>query len=113
MLKSILALGLACALAAAPAAAAGPGGLTVDRTAAVPYADLELASSAGVAELDRRIGAAIRRVCGTADHLDLKGQADLRSCRAQAQQSLSQQRSFAIAAARQERGFTLAAIGDR
>ncbi|HWH22495.1 MAG TPA: UrcA family protein [Allosphingosinicella sp.] len=71
-----------------------------DRSVAVSYADLDLTSAAGVAQLDRRISGAIGRVCGKADHLDLEAITDLRSCRASAQARVSEQRAIALAAAR-------------
>lgn len=50
----------AAALAMAPAVSAADG----PRSAGVAYADLDLATPEGIAELDRRIEATARQVCG-------------------------------------------------
>src|SRR3954471_2442301 len=71
------------AFAALAAAAASPATASVPRDSAtriVRYADLDLSSAAGRARLDRRIGAAVRAVCG-AEPGDLRGDRDVRACR--------------------------------
>src|SRR5688500_14027165 len=71
-------LGAILTTAAIPAAASAQG-LPVQ---AVTYADLDLASAAGRQSLDRRVGAAVRRVCGRAWPLDLGAVEEVRRCRA-------------------------------
>lgn len=64
---SIHMLGLAALAAAAPIAiftAPALAAATESASVAVPYRDLDLASEAGQAELDRRIDRAARHVCG-------------------------------------------------
>jgi UrcA family protein len=51
------------------------------REATVNYADLDLESAAGIESLYARIRSAVKKVCGTADTLDIAAQADLRACR--------------------------------
>jgi len=50
-------------------------------TRIVRYADLDLASAAGRARLEQRIGAAVRAVCGLADPSDLRGGRAVQACR--------------------------------
>jgi UrcA family protein len=64
-------------LAPLPATAAGAD-------ATVSYADLNLASSAGKAALDRRVARAADRVCGVGDERFLRLQAIARRCAAEA-----------------------------
>ena len=47
----------------------------------VHTADLQLATAAGQRELDRRLVAAAREVCGAASDADLAGRNDVRQCR--------------------------------
>ena len=47
----------------------------------VRAADLNLRSKSGQRELDRRLAAAARNVCGTASEVDLLGKNEVRSCR--------------------------------
>lgn len=58
MLKSI-----ACALALAATLPAAAAAETIERSEVVRFDDLNLASPAGVATLERRIATAARRVC--------------------------------------------------
>lgn len=46
----------------------------------VAYQDLDLSTGAGKSQLDRRIAAAVTKVCGTADPRDLDAVNDLRKC---------------------------------
>ena len=73
MFRTSVAVALAI-LSAAPVVAEAP-------TRAVSYADLDLSSAAGRDTLDRRIGAAIRRVCGSAYPIDLRSTQEVRDCR--------------------------------
>ncbi|WP_167737427.1 UrcA family protein [Sphingomonas parva] len=72
------------------------------QSATVSYADLDLSRPAGTAELDRRIGVAVRSLCGTASAADPKGRQNIRRCRADAHSAVAQQRAQAIASSRQE-----------
>lgn len=49
----------------------------------VAYADLDLDSPQGRAQLDARIETAVQHVCGSADIRDLPAYADMRTCRDQ------------------------------
>jgi UrcA family protein len=46
----------------------------------VAYADLDLSSAAGRSRLERRIGAAVREVCGEATAFDLARRHAVRDC---------------------------------
>lgn len=85
-------------LCASTATAQSPG--ANDRSAVVAHADLNLASEAGLAELERRIGLAVRQVCGAASDADLKGRNEVRRCRSRTRALVSASRGKAIAAAR-------------
>ncbi|MFC3712090.1 UrcA family protein [Sphingoaurantiacus capsulatus] len=54
------------------------------RTARVAYADLDLASAAGQATLDRRLDAAADSVCGQNGFVDLAGLRAIDACRGKA-----------------------------
>ncbi len=76
---SLLASATLLAGAAAPAFAAAPAA----QTRIVGFADLDLSSAAGRARLDRRIGSAVRAVCGRVAPADLNGLAQVEACRAE------------------------------
>jgi len=80
MLKTSFALAAILAAALATPAIATP---VAAGARSVAYADLDLASAAGRARLDQRIHAAVRAVCGTASPADLRGNDDVRACRAE------------------------------
>ena len=67
--------------------------------AAVPYADLNLDRAADVAELDRRIGRAVRSLCGAASGVDPLGNKKIRDCRAGTRAAVAPLRDRAIAEA--------------
>jgi UrcA family protein len=72
------------AIAALAAATSAPAFASVPRdtaTRVVSYADLDLAAPAGRASLDRRIGAAVRSVCGDNASGDLRAAREARACR--------------------------------
>jgi UrcA family protein len=69
---------------------------------AVAYADLDLSGRAGAAALDRRIGHAVRALCGTASAADLKARNAVHRCRAEARSNASEQRERAIESARRQ-----------
>lgn len=89
----------ALSAAAVPAAAADPE----IRSQTVFYGDLDLASDAGVAELDRRIDRAARNVCGfdnqrTGTRIR---SAEMRNCHAQALRGLEVNLAALVRQARQ------------
>jgi len=88
MMKSIALLALV--LASAPALAQPTAGT-------VRYSDLDLATPAGVAKLDRRIDRAVARLCGAAYPTDLNGRAQVDSCRAETMKSVSDRRATLLA----------------
>jgi UrcA family protein len=90
MVKSLALFALI--LAAAPAPAQPPAGT-------VRYSDLDLATPAGVAEFDRRIGRTIAQLCGTAFPTDLDGQAQIERCRAETMTSVAGRRAILVARA--------------
>ena len=77
LLASVLTAGSILGGTASPAFAAAPKA----ETRIVSYADLDLASAAGRATLDRRIGRAVRAVCGTASIQDLNALRQVELCR--------------------------------
>ncbi len=88
MIRSIAALALI--FAAAPALAQPQAG-------SVRYSDLDLATPAGVATLDRRISRAVERLCGVAYPTDLDAQAQVASCRSETMKSVSGPRAMLLA----------------
>ena len=72
---AVAAAGLSTFTAIGPAMASESG-------VSVQHADLNLASAAGRAALDRRIERAARRVCGTALPIELDLAAEVDACRA-------------------------------
>ena len=55
--------------------------LQASNVSIVHTTDLDLSSTAGVRELNRRLSAAARTVCGTASDADLEGKNEVRACR--------------------------------
>jgi UrcA family protein len=86
-------------LAASPSAAMAPA--SVERVV-VGYADLDLSSRAGVAQLNRRVLTAVQTACGATSDSDLRGKNAADACR---------HREFAAAMA-QARGAIALARGD-
>lgn len=82
-------------------------------TQRVSFADLNLATPAGVAALDRRIEQAIRRACGDAFPRDLAAQAEMRGCRASMRAGIADRRDAAVAVAGRPATSGLAAGGMR
>ena len=85
-LRSIALAATACAAAtlsmtAAPASAADITVMPETVTVRVSYADLNLASAQGRAQLDRRIAGAARSICGTYFPTDLRMFALVQNCR--------------------------------
>lgn len=96
---------LTAAAIAAPALAQPPAPTTI----AVRTTGLDLGSPAGIAALDRRIGAAVDIACGSVSDVDVHGKNAAQRCRADVQAQVAGQRANAIALARRARATTLAA----
>jgi UrcA family protein len=64
----------------------------------IHYADLDLATQAGAATLDRRISAAVRWACGPTSDVDPAGKNRARSCRKAIASQVRAQRERAVAA---------------
>ncbi len=79
-----LAAASAAALAATPATASDIVVAPETVTVRVSYADLNLASPQGRAQLDRRIAGAARSICGTYDPAQLEMFTLVRTCRQEA-----------------------------
>jgi UrcA family protein len=69
-------------------------------TSIVQTADLDLSSSNGQQELDRRIVQAARDVCGEASNVDLEGKNAVRQCRAETIAAAASQREQLLASAK-------------
>lgn len=81
MNRIIATLALAAAVtAAAPASATDP----TTRTVKLRYADLDLATRSGRAVLDRRVDAALERVCGSQGPTVNNEERKIAKCRAEA-----------------------------
>lgn len=96
-MRSILplaAVAAACLAAPAFAQSAAP-----DLRVVVSYADLDLASPAGQARLDRRIRTAVALACGPVSDADPAGKNRVRECRRTAEAQVAGQRDRALAAA--------------
>lgn len=94
---------IAIALAAVPVAANAE-----TMSVKVSYADLNLASPAGVAQFDRRIAHAVTTICGVEKSTD-DNWPQVRKCRRDALASTLPQRSQALAAAETRRNVEVAA----
>jgi UrcA family protein len=92
-------LNVAAATAALFATPAFAGNAEPTPTQIIRFADLDLASPAGVATLDRRIRTAIEAACGPASDVDPAGQNRVRACRSAAAAEVQALRNRAIAAA--------------
>jgi UrcA family protein len=90
MVKSLASLALI--LASAPALAQPSAGT-------VRYSDLDLATSAGIATLDRRIDRAVAQLCGTAFPTDLDARAQIDRCRSETMKSVADSRATLLARA--------------
>jgi UrcA family protein len=65
-------------------------------TVKVSYADLDLSNQAGVKALNRRVAAAITKVCGEVDPKNLSEGGYITKCRAAAKMSTAQQIASAV-----------------
>jgi len=84
---------LAAALTLFPAA-----GTAAVPTARVVHGDLDLASKAGRATFDRRLAAAMDKVCGRLDRSDLGEIASIAECRREVSQAAAQRVATLLAA---------------
>ncbi len=71
------------------------------RSVEVHIGDLDLSKANGRATLDRRIGGAVRKVCGGADLRNLREVADMNQCRSEAKASAKRATVRILAAAEQ------------
>lgn len=97
-------------LAAALIGAAPAAAQTETNSIQVGIADLDLATTEDVARLDRRLGAAVRRVCGVAAARTLDAYQDVATCRREAAARIAPQRDLAIAEARRGERSRLALV---
>jgi UrcA family protein len=87
----------AAAVCAAPAMAQDQDAVTIK----VAYSDLNLASTAGAAVLQRRIDAAVTQICGRVEGYDLQRTAAIVRCRREVSAGPSEEGRQAIAKAHQ------------
>lgn len=109
LLKSSISAALLLSAAAPALAASGPQGMS-ER---VSFADLNLATPAGIAALDGRIDRAVRRICASAHPADLSTGMQVRQCRVTAYGSIAARRAAALAAAASPASGGLGAGGTR
>jgi UrcA family protein len=98
-------------IGAAPAAAEADG--IAPGTIEVKHGDIDLGRASDVARLDRRIGVAVRRVCGAPDSAGLAARMAVTDCRASAEAGARIQRDVAIANAQRAGGLRQAVAGRR
>lgn len=96
MSKTQFAIALAAATLALPAAAQ-------QRQVVVGYADLNLNTRAGIAALDSRLEAAVRRICGP-DSRQLSEHQQMLDCRAATRARAQTRRSVILAQAQRRTG---------
>lgn len=101
-MRPTLLLAIAAATLVAPSAAFAQ---TDAPSVRVGYDDLNLSTDVGRARFDRRVAAAVRQVCPSADHRDLVGTRVSRRCAAETHASLKQ----AMASAAKAQAVALAA----
>ncbi len=87
------------ALKAVPALAEAPSHESNVAVSVVRTADLDLSRADGQRQLDRRLAAAAREVCGAASDADLEGKNDVRKCRDDVLAKANGQRDQLLAAA--------------
>ena len=85
--------------AAALTALTGTAG-AAEPSRSIRYADLNLASPQGRAQLDRRIASAAEVLCGFAHSSDLGGQSEVARCRAATVAGVTRQRDTILASAK-------------
>lgn len=101
---------ISAALAALAAIGYAGGALAEETTVFVPYADLDLSSTAGHATLERRIDAAVASVCGEADIRSVRSSNAVAQCKADARAKALEQVSPPVAFANPYEGLELASI---
>jgi UrcA family protein len=89
--------------AAVPSLAAAQDSRMIRVSAPVIYSDLNLATDRGVALLDQRIDAAVRRVCGPTTNSNWMERLDIGNCRRRAREANLTHRAQVIAAYRDGR----------
>lgn len=104
LVKSLCAAAVAATLFAVPAIA----GDIEQRSIAVPYGDLNLASEAGAAVLATRIKRAATTVCGPVETRRLEEVLDFKECRFRAIAKAKPQMQLAIDAARESKAYAQA-----
>lgn len=102
-IRSVAPALIAAAIAVSPAAASSG-------SQRVSFADLDLTTPAGIAELDARLERAVRDVCGEPWPRDLRGRRYIEQCRTETRATLQAQRGDALAQA-QNRAVQLASRG--
>ena len=101
-------LAMAAAMAALPLQAASANNVETLH-AAVSYADLDLATAAGIRQLRTRVSVAVDRVCGPADRASLRMMVARTECMKAARGDARSAEAAAIAAAQADRAHMLAA----
>jgi UrcA family protein len=92
------------AVAAAALATLSSAAFAAEPSRSVRYADLNLTSAEGRAQLDRRIAAAAEALCGFAVSADLAGQSDVARCRAATVAGVTSQRATILTSAAMQGG---------
>jgi UrcA family protein len=98
-MKTLLAIAAAAAAFGAAPAAAGDLPTAPPAIQIVRYTDLNLATDAGRAALDRRIARAVREVCGRASDADVHGKNVVGRCRVETASAARAQPESVLAAA--------------
>ena len=87
------------AFAAAALATLSTAAFAAEPSRTVRYADLNLASVEGRAQLDRRIASAAEALCGFAHSSDLAAQSEVDRCRTATLAGVSKQRDLVLSSA--------------
>ena len=109
LLKTIVSAALLLSAATPALAASEPQGMS-ER---VSFADLNLATPAGIATLNGRIDGAVRRICANAHPADISAGMQDRQCRVAAYRSVAARRAAVLAAAASRASGGLGAGGTR
>ena len=104
-MRHFLLLAIAAAVSATPAAARQTNDAYEARSVRVSYADLNLATDAGMARFNSRLAGAVKRVCPSGNGMNLQQILDSRRCVAEARASLN----TVVAAAVKKQAVALAA----
>lgn len=98
---------LVCAMAPATAFA---DTTREDVSRAVAIQDLDLSNAWGRARLDRRLGSAVRRACGTASERSLSERENILRCRREALASAATGRTLALADSTRRTGMAMVSV---